>query len=226
MLKLTKFDTRDALMAAAALHLADGLNGAIARRGAACAALSGGGTPEPAYRALAALPLDWAKITFALVDERFVPLSDPASNEAMIDTALAPAFAAGAQFKPMFFAADTVERAADCADVLYEHLHIDIALMGMGADGHTASWFEGAADAALDPENTRAVIAVHAPQAQGSAARLTLTRNAVARAGRLLLLITGTDKLARLEQALTQKDAPAAALFASGMPPVEVFWSA
>lgn len=226
MLKLTKFDTREALMQAAAQHLADALNEAIARRGVACAALSGGGTPAPAYRALAALPLEWPKITFALVDERFVPLSDPASNESMIATTLAPAFAAGAQIKPMYFAADTIERAADFADVLYEHVHIDIALMGMGADGHTASWFPGAADAALDPANTRSVIAVHVPQAQGSAERLTLTRHAVARAGRLFLLITGTDKLARLEQALTQQDAPAAVLFAPGMPPVEVFWAA
>ncbi|PZO55589.1 MAG: 6-phosphogluconolactonase [Alphaproteobacteria bacterium] len=226
MLKLTKFDTREALMQAAAQHLADALNEAIARRGVACAALSGGGTPAPAYRALAALPLEWSKITFALVDERFVPLSDTASNENMIATTLSPAFAAGAQIKPMYFVADTVERAADFADVLYEHLHIDIALMGIGADGHTASWFPGSADAALDPASTRSVIAVHAPQAQGSTERLTLTRKAVARAGRLLVLIAGADKLARLEQALTQQDAPAAVLFAPGMPPAEVFWAA
>jgi len=225
MVHITEFATREALMQATAQRIGDAFNKALSLRGTASAALSGGGTPEPAYRALAALPLDWPKITLALVDERFVPPSDPASNESMITTALAPAFAKGAQFKPMFFEAETVERAADYADVLYENLRFDIALMGMGADGHTASWFPGAADAALDPNATRAVIAVHAANAQGRAERLTLTRTALSRAKALLLVITGAEKLARLEQALNHGDAPVAALFKPGMPPIEVLWA-
>lgn len=190
--------------------------------------MSGGSTPEPIYRALAAQSLDWPKITFALVDERNVPLSSPASNEAMIERALEPAFAAGAEIKPMYFAAETVEAAADSADVLYAPLRYDIALMGMGDDGHTASWFPNAngLDDALDANTKRSVIAINAPEAQDCAQRLTLTRSALKRSRALILVITGDAKRARLEQALAAQDAPVAALFSPDMPPIEVLWTA
>jgi 6-phosphogluconolactonase len=204
------------------------LRAGIAARGEGWAALSGGSTPEPIYRALAAQSLDWPKITFALVDERNVPLSSPASNEAMIERALAPALEAGAEIKPMYFAAETVEMAADCADVLYAPLSYDIALMGMGDDGHTASWFPNARglDEALSENTKRSVVAINAPQAQGSAERLTLTRNALKRSRALILVITGDSKRTRLEQALSAQDAPVAALFQTGMPPIDVLWAA
>lgn len=220
---ITAFATREAAMEAAAQRIADALANAIAERGQACAALSGGSTPESAYRALATMALDWPKITFALVDERFVPVSDAASNQGMIERALAPAFAQGAKLAPMWSAAESVGQAADQAEALYAPLRIDVALMGMGADGHTASWFSGAEE--LQAEPGRTVIAIRAPQAQGSAERLTLTRGAVRRAGRVILLITGKEKRARLEQAARGGDAPVSALLAPGVPPIEVIWA-
>lgn len=200
----------------------------LAANGEAFAALSGGSTPEPIYRALPSQALDWPKVTLALVDERFVPISSPASNEAMIQRALAPVFVAGAQFAPMYFAVESAEIAADRAEILYAPLSYDIALMGMGDDGHTASWFPGARglDVALDINTTRSVIAINAPQAQGSADRLTLTRAALKRAKTLVLIITGDAKRARLERALSAQDAPVAALFQTGMPPIDVLWAA
>jgi len=227
-LKLTTFTSRESLIEAATERLATALRAGIAANGEAWAALSGGSTPEPIYRALAAQTLDWTKITFALVDERNVPLSSPASNEALIERTLAAAFDAGAEVKPMYFAAETVGMAADYAELLYAPLSFDIALMGMGEDGHTASWFPSARglDDALSEKTRRSVVAINAPQAQGSAERLTLTRNALKRSRALLLVITGDAKRARLEQALAAQDAPVAALFAPDMPPVEVLWAA
>jgi 6-phosphogluconolactonase len=140
---LETFASRPALMTAAAKRLASALEDAIRRHGSACTALSGGSTPEPAYRELATIPLDWPKITFALVDERFVPPTDGASNQALIRRTLGPAFGAGAQLAPLFFPAAAVTDSADQADARYAPLRIDIALMGMGEDGHTASWFPG-----------------------------------------------------------------------------------
>jgi 6-phosphogluconolactonase len=222
-----EFSTRDALMAAAAERIAAALQAAIAARGAGCAALSGGSTPAPAYRALATMELTWPNITFALVDERFVPPAHPASNQAMVQRALAPAFAAGAQFAPMYAEAANAEAAAQIADALYAPLRIDVALMGMGADGHTASWFSNAhaLDETLDLSNPHAVIALSAPQAEGAAQRLTLTRAALSRAGRILLLITGEEKRARLEHALQHNDAPVGALFEPAIPGVETLWA-
>ena len=225
---LETFADREALMAAAAQRIATALEGAIRRHGAACAALSGGSTPEPAYRALAALPLDWPNVTFALVDERFVPPNDTASNQALVQRTLGLALDAGARLAPMFFPAATVELSADQAEPRYAPLRIDIALMGMGDDGHTASWFPGvpALGNALDLNNPRTVMALHAPQAAGSADRLTLTRSALSRAERVILLIAGEEKRVRLEQALQHDDAPVSSLFAPNMPATAVLWAA
>ena len=215
-------------MEAAGERVADILIDAIDEHGNGCAALSGGSTPEPAYRALALTQSDWDLITFALVDERFVPPSNPASNQRMIEDALHWPLRRGAKLAPMFSVAESIEQAADHADALYKALRIDVALMGMGEDGHTASWFPDARglDVALDANTTRSVIAINAPNAPGSADRLTLTRNALKRARGLVLVITGDSKRARLEQALAAHDAPVAALFGADMPPIEVLWTA
>ena len=225
-LAVKEFATHDALMLAVASRTADALAEAISKHGSACAALSGGGTPAPAYRALAAMSLDWPKIILALVDERYVPPSDAASNEGLVRRELKDAFDAGVQFRPMYDP-PTLDQAADIADKIYAPMRIDLALMGMGGDGHTASWFPGAAKLgeALALDNPRTVMALTAAQADGSPQRLTLTRSAFTRIGSVLLLITGADKRTRLEAALAGDYAPVAALFAQALPNPEVFWA-
>lgn len=224
---LTTFETRDALMSAAAERMADALRAGIAARGSACVALSGGSTPAPAYARLATMAVEWSNVTLALVDERFVPPDHEASNETLVRRTMADALSAGAVLTPMFAALPTVVEAADAAEPNYRDLTIDVALMGMGEDGHTASWFPGvpALGNALDLDNPRAVMALNAPQGAGSPDRLTLTRSAIARAGSVILLITGEEKRARLGQALAHNDAPVSALFAPNMPAPDVLWA-
>lgn len=221
------FATRDAAMHAAAQRIADALSEGIAERGAAVAALSGGSTPGPAYEALAALPLNWPKVTFALVDERFVPPNDSGSNENLLRRTLAPALAAGAKLLPLYADTPTAAEAAAQAETQYQSLTFDIAVMGMGEDGHTASWFPGGPTEALDPANAHAVIAVDAPGARGAAQRLTVTFPMIARARSVLLLITGDAKRETLEQALVAPPprAPVASLFAKNAREPEVFWA-
>jgi 6-phosphogluconolactonase len=228
MTPIREFATREALMQAAAARIAGALRKGLYERGAACALLSGGSTPAPAYEALAAMALDWPKITFGLVDERFVPPTHEASNEALLRRTLAPALAAGAQLLPMYAPGMGAAEAADRADALYAPQTIDIAVMGMGDDGHTASWFPGTASLgeAIDAANPRTVIAVHAPQAAGAPERLTLTRSAVARARAVVLLITGETKRGRLASALEQQDAPVASLFEPPVLAPETWWAA
>lgn len=225
MKQLRAFGTRASLMQAAAARIADALKQGLAARGEAVAALSGGGTPEPAYRELAAMALEWPRVTFLLVDERFAPPTDPASNEAMLRRALAPALAAGAKLLPMYADGVTLERAAEHAEALYAGRPIDIALMGMGGDGHTASWFPHSAQlgAVLAADNPRTVIAVTAPGAAGTAERLTLTRAALARASAVALLITGDEKRALLT---TQNRAPLPVDALFDLPaPAETLWA-
>lgn len=228
---ITTFQTREAAMAAAADAIAESLKNGLKTRGNACAALSGGSTPAPAYRALAQrADWDWNEITFALVDERFVPVTHQASNERLIAEALKPAFDRGADVKPMYFDTPTAAEAASLADALYEELHLDVALMGMGDDGHTASWFPGAdgLGEALNLKSAANVVAVHAPQAAGAPDRLTLTRAAIARVERVILLITGDEKRRVLEAALTGpiEAAPVAALFTNPARKPMVLWAA
>jgi 6-phosphogluconolactonase len=228
MFALSVFPAREALMEATALRVAEALTQGITLRGGACAALSGGTTPAPAYRKLAALKLDWRRITFALVDERFVAPTHEASNEGMLRDALAPALAHGAKLAPMY-SAGALEQAAARADAAYAPLHIDVALMGMGEDAHTASWFANAPGLAdiLDLTSARTVAPVRAPQAAGAAERLTLTRAALVRADHVLLLITGEAKRTRLEAAMREplEQAPVSALFRDVAHPPEVLWA-
>jgi 6-phosphogluconolactonase len=221
------FSDRGALMQAAADRIAEALVAGIASRGFGATALSGGGTPAPAYELLAKMRLDWGRITFALVDERFVPPDHAASNEGLLRRTLAPALADGAAVAPMFQRDATLADAALRADAAYAALALDVALMGMGGDGHTASWFSDSPELNDALTSTQTVIAARAPSGDGASERLTLTRAAVARASRVLVLITGDEKRARLEAALrgNPEAAPVAALFdGAGVTP-EVFWA-
>lgn len=229
MLAPLTFPSRAALMEAAALRLAEALIQGLSVHGRACAALSGGTSPGPAYTKLAERDMDWRHVSFALVDERFVAPTEEASNEGMLRRTLAPALQTGAGLVPMFFPDRDLDAAALAAEARYAPLHLDIALLGMGGDGHVASWFPGArgyADA-IDPANQRSVAALHAPQAYGTPERLSLTFAKIAQADRVLLLLLGDEKRAQFDAALIRapEDSPVAALKRLARAP-EVFWAA
>lgn len=222
------FPSRDALMEAAAAHLAEALTQGVTIRGRACGALSGGTSPGPAYAKLATRDMDWRRISFALVDERFVGPSEEASNEGMLRRNLAPAFTAGASLVPMYAPGLSIDAAAHAADECYDLLHLDIVLLGMGEDGHIASWFPGArgyADA-IDPASTRSVTALHAPQAYGTPERLSLTFAKISQADHVLLLLLGNERRARFEAELARapEEAPVATLKQLPRAP-EIFWA-
>jgi len=202
-LHFTAFPNREDASEAAAGLAADTLGADIARTGAASLMVSGGSTPARMFELLSSAPVDWAKVTAGLVDERWVAPDHPDSNERLVRTRLLKDAAARASFLPMKTAhASPAEAVADRHTAYAPHCgSISFLLLGMGTDGHTASWFPGTAnfDAVVAPDAKLCVAAVEAPGAK-VAQRLTLTGAAVTHANRALLLVFGAEKRSILDR--------------------------
>lgn len=222
------FTSREALAEALAVTVAGQLGRAIENRGKATLAVSGGNTPALFFELLAREELDWSAVLVTLVDERFVPQTSARSNAALVVANLLTDRALAAHFVPLYAPLDDVAFAAnDAAGRLANYLPpLDVAVLGMGLDGHTASFFPDATelDALLDPGGRRLVSAVHAPSAGEE--RLTLTLPAIADAGFIALHIEGADKAATLEKALAPgATLPIRRVIDAGRTPVEIFWA-
>ncbi|MFT7465477.1 MAG: 6-phosphogluconolactonase [Pseudohongiellaceae bacterium] len=162
--------------------------------------LSGGGTPQPVHARLAESKLPWSAITVGFADERAVPPDDPASNYAQAWQQLLRHVPA--QVLRMQGELPPAEAARAYEAVLPKA--IDLGLLGLGIDGHTASLFAG--DPALD-EPRLAVATSRAPVAPHE--RITLTLPGLARAERLVFLVAGAEKAQALAAIAAGQDLPA-----------------
>lgn len=211
-----------ALAAWVARELAD----AIGLRGRALLAVSGGRSPLALFEALGAQALDWAHVTVLLVDERVVPPDHADSNARLVRGHLLKGPAARATFVPPFEtltepAAWTDQALAALARQANDRLAampwpIDVTILGMGEDGHTASLFAGAQglQGAVTPVPSAGAAGAAAspvPMAwtrppQAPHPRLTLTLPALLAARRLVLPLQGVAKRAVFEQACLARD--------------------
>lgn len=122
--------------------VAEQLRAAISARGEATLVVSGGRSPVAFFQNLAKQGLDWSKVTITLADERWVPVEHADSNAGLLKQYLLQGPAAKAKFLSLYSAAANLEDAARQADRLLAELPaIDVLVLGMGDDGHTASLF-------------------------------------------------------------------------------------
>lgn len=222
------FADRHELAAALAGQVAARLTDAIAKRGSALLAVSGGTTPGKFFAALSAIPIAWDKVTVTLVDERFVPPSSPRSNAGLVAANLLQNRAAAARFVPLYHEAASIEDAAASDSEALKTLAwpLDVVLLGMGGDGHTASFFPDAGnlDELLDPTSQRIVVPVHAQSA--GEPRLTLSMARIIAAGFIALQIEGDDKRAAFDGAMGPGEKkPIRKVLEASPIPVEVFWA-
>lgn len=199
-MEVLAFDSAAELAHAAAVRFAAEATRAIDARGEFSVALSGGSTPRALYEQLADMALDWERIAVYWSDERFVPRGDALSNETMARAALLDRVAAP-RVHPMLCAATAWASAERYARLLPETM--DLVLLGIGSDGHTASLFPGSA--ALD-ERERTVVVARGPEPAPE--RITLTVPYINGARSVWFLVTGADKAEALERALHGDEDP------------------
>ncbi len=187
------FESRGSLSSALATDVANALRHHVRAKGSACLAVSGGTTPKLFFETLSRFDIPWSRITVTLVDERQVPETNPCSNARLVRENLLQNSAAGAEFVPLFKNPDAENVAT-----------LDVVVLGMGSDGHTASFFPGGNNLseALNPKSGKRIVEMSAPAADES--RLTFTLPALLDASLLCLHIEGQEKRAVLNQALAE----------------------
>lgn len=224
------FADSHALATALAERIAERLRAGLLERDFALLAVSGGRTPLHFFELLSQATLDWSRVQVTLVDERWVGEQDPRSNARLVREHLLRDGAAAATFVPLYTGAATPEEGLAEAERRVHALPLpfDAVVLGMGLDGHTASFFPGGDQlaAALDPNLPAGVLPMRAPDA--GEPRITLTLPTLLQARHLFLHIEGEDKREVLAAArLGLGDAahyPVRAVLARSPVPVDVYW--
>lgn len=223
-MKLIEYADREMLAMDVAQMLASELRAALQQRETVTLAVPGGTTPGPVFDSLCGVSLDWGRVHVILTDERWVPEENARSNAALIRARLLKDKAAAARFTPYFSESCTIEEVAvDLSATLSGALPIDVLLLGMGEDMHTASLFPGAdglgAAMARDASMVAPVTLPGDP-----VRRLTLTAPALQGAMSIHVLITGAQKRDAVARAaeLPADQAPVKTVLAQAT----VHWSA
>jgi 6-phosphogluconolactonase len=228
MLDRRTFADKPTLAKELAEAVADRIRAAIAERGSAAIAVSGGSTPARFFQALGKFrDIDWEKVVVTLVDERWVDETNDRSNALLVNERMLQGPAAVARFLPLYSGGEAPNNAAvERTNAQLEALPRPFAavVLGMGSDGHTASFFPGGdtlAEALSAPGPT---IAIRAPGA--GEPRITFTLPRLLETDGLYLHIEGEEKAAVLDAALGDgpvEDMPIRAVLRSGHP-LTVYW--
>ncbi|PJE25661.1 6-phosphogluconolactonase [Pseudooceanicola antarcticus] len=222
-MEFKEYPDRDLLALSLADSLASELGAALRHEDRVTFCVPGGTTPGPIFDALTAVKLEWDRVDVVLNDERWVPESSPRSNTALLRQRLLQGHAAAASLLPLHVDVPEPDAAMDgLSEGLRPHLPINVLLLGMGTDAHTASLFPGA-------DRLAEALAPDAPillpmRAEGAGEpRITITARYLKGAMSTHVVIMGDEKRRVLEEAQHKK--PEQAPIAAILPGAVVHWA-
>jgi 6-phosphogluconolactonase len=200
----TTFASADQQAKKVAEEVAAVLNDAISTRGQAFLAVSGGKSPIKLFHALRTQSIAWHCVIILLVDERWVPPDHERSNEKLVRVHLMQEKAVNSTFVSVYEAGTSAVEAAHALSNMFRESSafsdgVDVAILGMGDDGHTASWFPRSAQLQECFSSPHAYATV-SPE-EGRDERVTMTLSAVANAIKIILCVEGDLKRAVLAEA-------------------------
>jgi 6-phosphogluconolactonase len=215
----------DALQASLAAQAAAPNAGTSASARRATLAVSGGTSPRPFLQTLSAQSFDWSRIDVTLVDDRWVPDTDSASNSRLVHETLLQNAARSAAFLPLVDTAQTLEAHVAALNADPRRNIPDVAVLGMGEDGHTASIFADAPEWDYAITTADHFVAVHPGNAPH--ARVSWSMSALKQVSHLFLLIAGPRKIDVLNaaSATLQKNAISQLTNDKGVR-LDVYWCA
>ena len=236
-LSWTQFSDRETLVHQLADDIAENLSSVITRLGSAVIAVSGGSTPKPLFERLAELDIEWAKVIITLVDERWVNEQHELSNAAFLKRHLIDLLDDKPVFVPLY---EGTEKVSDSLELVLKQYcektkssiqqirPFDVVILGLGNDGHTASFFPDAANVAelVDPESDAKLISCISDSSQ--VMRVTWSLPMLLNTGSLILHFTGQEKRRVFANALASnnsKQLPIGAVIRQSISPLNVYYA-
>lgn len=209
-MNVVEYADREMLAIDLANSLAGDLETSLLRHPTVCFAVPGGTSPGPVFDVLCAADLEWERVHVLLTDERWVPDDDPRSNARLVQERLITNRAGKARFLPFYAPSDRPDEVlAEVTAQIAPEVPIDVLLLGMGQDMHTASLFPHAPGLAQALASDAPILVTQDPPTQPEV-RVSLSARVLNGALSKHLLIMGHEKRAALEKArgLPPEDAP------------------